>query len=155
MTEDGKVVRLRQPEEIDDPLTAILRAGARRLLEQAIEAEVESFPASFKDLKLPDGRDRVVRHGHGPERAIQTGIGPVQVRRARGSRADDESHRKRIRHRPPPDRPHQGGALARDRQADGFQTDHRRLQDLAPLAGRKPVAQGHPGRHIPQRHRGH
>ena len=52
MTEDGKVVRLRQPEEIDDPLTAILRAGARRLLEQAIEAEVESFPASFKDLRV-------------------------------------------------------------------------------------------------------
>jgi len=30
---------------------------------------------------LPDGRDRVVRHGHGPHRAIQTGIGPVEVRR--------------------------------------------------------------------------
>jgi hypothetical protein len=39
--------------------------------------------ASFnKDLKLPDGRDRVVRHGHGPHRAIQTGVGPVEVRRA-------------------------------------------------------------------------
>jgi transposase-like protein len=34
-------------------------------------------------VKLPDGRDRVVRHGHGPERAIQTGIGPVAVRRAK------------------------------------------------------------------------
>lgn len=97
MTEDSKVVRLRQPDEIDDPLTAILRAGARRLLEQAIEAEVESFLASFKDLKLPDGRDRVVRHGHGPERAIQTGIGPVEVRRAkvRDRRADDDGERIR------------------------------------------------------------
>jgi len=98
MTEDSKVVRLRQPDEIDDPLTAILRAGARRLLEQAIEAEVESFLASFKDLKLPDGRDRVVRHGHGPERAIQTGIGPVEVRRAkvRDRRADDDGERIRF-----------------------------------------------------------
>ena len=34
-------------------------------------------------FKLPDGRDRIVRHGHGPERAIQTGVGPVQVRRAK------------------------------------------------------------------------
>jgi hypothetical protein len=34
-------------------------------------------------LKLPDGRDRVVRHGHGPQRAIQTGVGPVEVRRAK------------------------------------------------------------------------
>ena len=81
MDENSKVVRLRQPEEIDDPLTAILRAGARRLLEQAIEAEVDAFLTSMKDLKLSDGRDRVVRHGHGPERAIQTGIGPVEVRR--------------------------------------------------------------------------
>jgi transposase-like protein len=98
MTEDSKVVRLRQPDEIDDPLTAILRAGARRLLEQAIEAEVESFLASFKDLKLPDGRDRVVRHGHGPERAIQTGIGPVEVRRAkvRDRGADDDGERIRF-----------------------------------------------------------
>ena len=98
MTEDSKVVRLRQPEEIDDPLTAILRAGARRLLEQAIEAEVESFLASFKDLKLPDGRDRFVRHGHGPERAIQTGIGPVEVRRAkvRDRGADDDGERIRF-----------------------------------------------------------
>src|SRR6201987_419549 len=37
----------------------------------------------WKDLKLPDGRDRVVRHGHGPHRAIQTGVGPVEVRRAK------------------------------------------------------------------------
>ena len=28
MTEDSKVVRLRQPEEIDDPLTAILARGS-------------------------------------------------------------------------------------------------------------------------------
>lgn len=83
MDENSKVVRLRQPEEIDDPLTAILRAGARRLLEQAIEAEVESFLASMKDVTLPDGRERVVRHGYGPERTIQTGIGPVPVRRAK------------------------------------------------------------------------
>jgi putative transposase len=36
-----------------------------------------------EDLKLPDGRDRVVRHGHGPQRAIQTGVEPVEVRRAK------------------------------------------------------------------------
>src|SRR5512135_3639895 len=83
MSEDNKVARLRQPDEIDDPLTAILRAGARRLLEQAIEAEVETFLVALKDVKLADGRDRVVRHGHGPERTIQTGIGPVEVRRAK------------------------------------------------------------------------
>jgi len=38
MNEDSSITRLRQPDEIDDPLTALLRSGARRLLEQAIEA---------------------------------------------------------------------------------------------------------------------
>jgi putative transposase len=79
MNEDNSIVHLRQPDEIDDPLTALLRSGARRLLVQAIEAEVEAFLASRKDLKLADGRDRLVRHG--PERVIQTGIGPVEVQR--------------------------------------------------------------------------
>jgi len=61
MKEDSSIMRFRQPDEIDDPLTALLRSGARRLLEQAIEAEVEAFLASKKDLKLADGRDRLVR----------------------------------------------------------------------------------------------
>jgi putative transposase len=80
---DSTVVSLRQPDAIDDPLTAVLRSGARRLLAQAIEAEAEAFLAEMKSLPLPDGRDRVVRHGHGPERQVQTGIGPVAVQRVR------------------------------------------------------------------------
>jgi putative transposase len=80
---DSTVVPLRQPDEVDDPLTAILRSGARRLLAQAVEAEAEAFLAVMKGARLPDGRDRVVRHGHGPERLVQTGIGPVPVRRAK------------------------------------------------------------------------
>ncbi len=83
MNEDTSIVRLRQPDEITDPLTALLRSGARQLLEQAIEAEVATFLAASKDLKLADGRDRLVRHGHGPERVIQTGIGPVEVQRVK------------------------------------------------------------------------
>jgi len=83
MHTDTKVVRLRQPDEIDDPLTDVLRAGARRLLAQAIELEADAFLADMRNLKLPDGRARLVRHGHGPEREIQTGIGPVPVSRVR------------------------------------------------------------------------
>ena len=97
MNEDSNVVRLRQPEEIDDPLTTILRTGARRLLEQAIEAEVDAFLAAMKEIKLPDGRDRVVRHGHGPERAIQTGIGPVEVRRVKVRDRGGDEGGERIR----------------------------------------------------------
>ena len=83
MNENSSIIHFRQPDEIDDPLTALLRSGARRLLEQAIEAEVEAFLASRKELKLADGRDRLVRHGHGPERVIQTGVGPVELQRVK------------------------------------------------------------------------
>jgi putative transposase len=83
MEETINVVCLRQPDEIDDPLTDILRTGARKLLAQAVETEAEAFLAGMRELKLPDGRDRLVRHGHGPERMIQTGIGPVAVNRVK------------------------------------------------------------------------
>jgi putative transposase len=83
MTIDSTVVSLRQPDTVDDPLTAVLRNGARRLLAQAIEAEAAAFLAAMKGVQLPDGRDRLVRHGHGPERQVQTGIGPVAVQRVR------------------------------------------------------------------------
>ncbi len=79
MEETSNVVRLRQPDDVDDPLTEVLRAGARQLLAQAVELEVEAFLAERADLKLPDGRARLVRHGHGPEREVQTGIGAVAV----------------------------------------------------------------------------
>ena len=94
MNTSTNVVRLRQAEEFEDPLTEILRSGARRLLAQAVELEAEVFLARMQDLKLPDGRDRLVRHGHGPERMIQTGIGPVAVSRVnirdRGAASDDD-----------------------------------------------------------------
>jgi len=83
MMRNSTVVPLRQPEAIDDPLTAVLRSGARRLLAQAIEAEAETFLALMKSVHLPDGRDRVVRHGHAPERFVETGIGPVAVQRVK------------------------------------------------------------------------
>ncbi len=83
MTSDSTVVPLRQPDTIDDPLTVVLRSGARRLLAQAVEAEAEAFLAMMTDARLPDGRERMVRHGQGPERVIQTGIGPVEVRRVK------------------------------------------------------------------------
>jgi hypothetical protein len=83
MNEDTSIIHFRQPEEVADPLTALLRSGARRLLEQAIAAEVEAFLPSKKDLKLADGQDRLVRHGHGPEPVIQTGIGPVELQRVK------------------------------------------------------------------------
>ena len=70
MTRDNTVLRFQHPEEIDDPLTSVLRDGARRLLAQAVEAEAEVFLAAMREERLADGRARMVRHGHGPERTI-------------------------------------------------------------------------------------
>ncbi len=98
MTSNNTVVHFRQPDEIDDPLTAVLRSGARRLLAQAVEAEAEAFLAAMKGERLLDGRERVVRHGHGPERQVQTGIGPVAVQRVKlRDRATGEAGAERIR----------------------------------------------------------
>jgi putative transposase len=97
MNETSNIVRLRQPDEIDDPLTNVLRSGARQLLAQAVELEAEAFLAAMKDLKLADGRDRLVRHGHGPARAIQTGIGPVEVSRVKIRDRGAASEGERIR----------------------------------------------------------
>jgi putative transposase len=79
MSRDTTVLPFRQREAIDDPLSELAREGARRMLAQVLIAEADSFVAMWKDLKLPDGRDRVVRHGHGPYRAFQ--ICPLRCRR--------------------------------------------------------------------------
>ena len=81
MEEDTKLTELRQPHSIDDPLTEIARDGARRMLAAALRAEADAFVADLAEDRLPDGRQRVVRHGQGPERKIQTGIGALAVRR--------------------------------------------------------------------------
>ena len=63
-----------------DPLTDLIREGARKLIEQAVEAELATLLAAFAEERLDDGRARLVRHGHLPEREILTGIGPVAVK---------------------------------------------------------------------------
>ena len=79
MTETN-VFQLSQPGTFTDPLTAVLRNGARALLAQAVEAEAAALLTMHADNLTEDGRRRLVRHGHLPEREIMTGIGPVAVR---------------------------------------------------------------------------
>ena len=94
---DDTVVTLQQPGSFsDDPLTDVLRAGARQLLAQAIEAEVESHILAHADLTDDNGRRRVVRHGYLPERDIQTGIGAVEVKAPRVRDRDPEAPGGRI-----------------------------------------------------------
>ena len=95
---EDTVVSFSHPDRISivDPLTEVLRAGARRLLATAVEAEVSGFIAEHADLVDEAGRRRVVRHGHLPEREIQTGIGMVAVRRPRVRDRQPEAGRIRF-----------------------------------------------------------
>ena len=63
-----------------DPLTGLIRDGARKLIGQAVEAELAALLEAFADNRLADGRARLVRHGHLPERDVLTGVGPVPVK---------------------------------------------------------------------------
>ena len=96
---DSNVIKLAQPGAFTDSLTEILRNGARALLTQAVEAEVAEFLAKHADLKTETGQQRVVRHGHLPEREIMTGIGPVAVRQPR-VRDREAAEGERIRYSP-------------------------------------------------------
>ena len=78
---ESTVVRLPSPEGVEDPVTEVLLAGARELVRHAVEAELAALLTAYEGARTESGRQRLVRHGHGPERTILTGVGPVAVRR--------------------------------------------------------------------------
>ena len=93
MTKDN-VIDFKKPEPfVDDPITDVLRTGARKLLTEALEAEIEGFLSQYREFRDNQEHQRVVRNGYLPERDIQTGIGPVAVKvpRARDRQPDHES----------------------------------------------------------------
>ena len=75
---NNTVIDLDNPEGID-PLTELLRSGARKLIAEAIQAELDEQLVKFEDQITADGRQRVVRSGYHPEREIVTGVGKVSV----------------------------------------------------------------------------
>jgi transposase-like protein len=78
--DDSTIINFSGRDTITDPLTDLLRKGARELLQAAIEAERDAFLAEFAERRTADGRAAVVGSGYHPERAVQTGIGPVTVK---------------------------------------------------------------------------
>lgn len=81
-----------------DVLGEILRQGAQQMLAAAIENEVAEYIAAHADRRDADGRRLVVRNGHMPPRAIQTGVGPVETARPRvnDKRVDEQGNRMRF-----------------------------------------------------------
>jgi len=84
--------------EARDVLTEVLRHGARRMLAEAIENEVDEYIQAHGHQRGAAGRRLVVRNGHMPARAIQTGVGPIEVARPRvnDKRVDADGNRLRF-----------------------------------------------------------
>ena len=75
------VVGLKKPSaNSEDPLTELLRTGARKLIAEAVEAELQGFLEQFSDFRNQQGQQQIVRNGYLPERELQTGIGSVKVK---------------------------------------------------------------------------
>ena len=74
------VVEFRGREAVGDLLTELLRAGAQKLIYQAVEAELQELLEAHAERRTADGKAGVVRNGYLPERELQTGVGPVTVR---------------------------------------------------------------------------
>ena len=78
--DDATIIDFTGRDAVTDPLTDLLRKGARELLQAAVEAERDAFLAEFSERRTSDDRAAVVGNGYHPERAVQTGIGPVMVK---------------------------------------------------------------------------
>jgi putative transposase len=86
---EHKVLSLEGPAEVDakSPLEQLIAQGARKMLQAAIEQEIEDYLQAHRDRQTADGRTSVVRNGHLPERSLITGVGPIPI------------HQPRVRHR--------------------------------------------------------
>lgn len=67
------------PALVKDSLTEVLRNGAKKILQEALEIEIETFLEGYRELTLSDGRRRIVRNGYHKQRSILTGIGPIDA----------------------------------------------------------------------------
>ena len=72
------IIQYENNASVSDALTDILQNGTRELISNAIELEMREFMSEHQGINS-DGKVNIIRNGYLPERAIQTGIGPVSV----------------------------------------------------------------------------
>lgn len=64
-------------------LEQVARDGARKMLQLALQNEVDEFIQKHSTLTDENGRRIVTRNGYMPSREILTGIGPIQIKQPR------------------------------------------------------------------------
>jgi putative transposase len=86
---EDKVLLLEQPAEVvaKTPLEQLIVEGARKMLQAAIEQEVQDYLQAHRGQRTEAGQAVAVRNGYLPARDLVTGIGPLTV------------HQPRVRHR--------------------------------------------------------
>ena len=81
MSQDN-LISFKQPDSptgFNDALTELVRQGARQIIAQAVEAELNEFLSQYQDVSDEHGRQAVVRNGYLPKRSITTGVGEVEI----------------------------------------------------------------------------
>jgi putative transposase len=80
-------------------LDEIARAGARRMLAEALQAEVTDYIEAAGEQRDEQGRALVVRNGYAREREVLLGAGAVEVKapRVNDRRVDEEGNRRRFK----------------------------------------------------------
>lgn len=93
MTDSVTKIKIKNPNDfVENPLEEILREGARKMLQQVIEIEVQEFCDHYKTLRDEKGHRMIVRNGFLPERQIQAGIGPISIRQPRVRDKSNHNH---------------------------------------------------------------
>src|SRR5947209_16828855 len=87
---EAKVLSLEERAEVErkSPLEQVIAEGARKLLQAAIENEVQEYLQAYRGRRTEDGQSLEVRNGHLPEHDLVTGVGPVTVREPRARRRE-------------------------------------------------------------------
>lgn len=86
-------------EELRADLDEIARQGARRMLAEALEAEVQAYIEAARAERDERGRALVVRNGYANEREVLLGTGAVEVRtpRVNDRRVEENGERRRFK----------------------------------------------------------
>ena len=73
----------KENEELRTTLDDLLQRGALKMLQEALEAEVDEYIRRHREARDVHGRAQVVRNGKAPVRKLVTGTGTLAVRAPR------------------------------------------------------------------------
>jgi putative transposase len=79
ITNDGE----KTAPEIETTLDELARKGARRMIAEALELEIEEYIDRMRHLRDEEGHAQVVRNGRAQERTITMGAGAIKIRAPR------------------------------------------------------------------------